>query len=382
MKVIIIDDEPAMHLLLRKMLEKIPEVQVAGTFANTKSAFAFLNEHNDIGLAFVDISMAGENGLEFAARMEASGSPVQLVFVTSHKEYALDAYELYVLDYLVKPVVQERLQRTVHRALANDRASRLSSQPASAMQDAGKTVVTAFGDVVVSNERGRIKWISRKCAELFAYLLLNHGRRIPRSRLVADIFTGMEQDQAEKYLNTTVHQLRKSLEPLDMRDVVRSENDGYALELMNPSIDYAEFEKQVKQLQTIEARDLELARQIERSYIGDLFGDKAYVWAIHETERYAEMYASFVKKLAEALIAMQDAPAASKLLMKLKQRNPLDESATRLLMTAYERIGDKKRLTLVYIDYVRLLDRELDVRPSDDLVRYYDSLMGNFANKK
>mgnify|MGYP001247243901 CR=1 FL=1 len=382
MKVILIDDEQAMHLILRKMLEKIPEVQVAGAFTNTKSAVAFLNEHKDVGLAFVDISLAGENGLEFAAKMEAWGSPVQLVFVTSHKEYALDAYELYVLDYLVKPVVQERLQRTVHRALANDRASRLLSRPASAIQDAGKTVVTAFGDVVVSNEAGRIKWISRKCAELFAYLLLYHGRRIPRSRLIADIFMGMEKGHAEKYLNTTVHQLRKSLEPLGMRDVVRSENDGYALELTNPSIDYAEFEKQVKQLQTIEAGDVELARQIERSYIGDLFGDKAYVWAIHETERYAEMYVSFAKRLAEALLAVQDTSAASKLLMKLKQRNPLDESVTRLWMSLHERMGDKKGLTMIYTDYVRLLNRELGIRPSDDLVRHYDSLIGRFANKK
>jgi len=381
MKVILVDDEPAMSLILRKMLVKLPEVQVAGTFTDTKSAAAFLTENTDIGLAFVDISMAGENGLAFAARMDASESPVQIVFVTSHKEYALDAYDLSVLDYLVKPVAQERLQRTVRRALANVRAPRLSDQPSSVIRDAGKAVVTVLGDVVVSNEAGRIKWISRKCAELFAYLLLHQGKRIPRSRLIADIFGGMEQDQAEKYLNTTVYQLRKSLEPLGMRDVVRSENDGYAIELKDASIDYAEFEKQAKRLQTIEAEDVELAKQIERTYTGDLFGDKAYVWAIHETEHYAELYVSLAKRLAEALIALQDTSSASKLLMKLNLRNPLDESVIRLLMALRERIGDKKGLTALYTDYVRLLDRELGIRPSGDLVRHYELLIGKFEAK-
>ncbi|MBB6734143.1 response regulator [Cohnella zeiphila] len=381
MKVILVDDEPAMHLILRKMLAKLPEVQVAGAFTDTKAATDFLGANADIGLAFVDISMTGENGLAFAAKLDAAGSPVQLVFVTSHKEYALDAYDLSVLDYLVKPVTQERLQRAVHRALANEQASRLARR-ASAVPDTGRTVVTVLGDVVVSNEAGRVKWISRKCTELFSYLLLYRGRRIPRSRLIADIFGGMEQDHAEKYLNTTVYQLRKSLEPLGLRDAVRSENDGYALELADPSIDYAEFEKHAKRLQGMEPGDVELARQIESSYAGDLFGDKAYVWAIHETERYAEMYESLAKRLAEDLITAQDTSAASMLLLKLNQRNPLDESVIRLMMTLRERIGDKKGLTALYTDYVRLLNRELGIRPSGDLIHHYDSLIGKFAEKK
>ena len=234
--------------------------------------------------------------------MEGSGSPMQVVFVTSHKDFALEAYELSVLDYLVKPVSQERLQRTVNRALANRQVFLSPSlQAPVSSEDSRRVVITALGDVTVSNEAGRVKWTSRKCTELFAYLLLYRGRRIPRSRLIADIFGGMEQAGAESYLNTTVYQLRKSLEPLGMREVVRSENDGYALELKDAVIDYVEFEKQAEKLQSIEAGDVERAMQIERLYTGDLFGDKSYVWATHETECYASLYASFSQKLAVAL---------------------------------------------------------------------------------
>lgn len=382
MKVILVDDDPTMHLILSKMLHKLPEVHVVGAFTDTKSAASFLQAHGDIGLAFVDISMKGENGIEFAARLGSSGSQVQLVFVTSHKDFALEAYELSVMDYLVKPVSQERLQRTVHRALTNWRAFHLSKTQVPPAEDERKYMVTALGDVVVSNEAGRVKWISRKCTELFAYLLLYRGRRIPRSKLVADIFGGIEHAGAESYLNTTVYQLRKSLEPLGMREVIRSENDGYALELKDAIIDYVEFEAQVEELHAMDAIHVESAQSVERLYTGDLFGDKAYVWAIHETERYSQMYASFVKRLVAALISSGDTSSASKLLLKLNERNPLDDSVIRNLMMIRQMTGDKKGLTTLYTNYVRLLNQELGIRPSEELTTLYDSLLRALTDKK
>lgn len=376
MKVILVDDEPMMHLIMGKMLDKLPGVEVAGAFANTSQASAFLRENDDIGLAFVDISMPDETGMQFAARMEQARSPVQIVFVTSHKEFALDAYELSVTDYLVKPVSQERLERTVNRARATLTAVVPSESRQTPVEPAApRLVVTTLGDVSIGNESLRVKWISRKCAELFAYLLLHQGKRIPRSRLVADIFGGMYQENAENYLNTTVYQLRKSLEPLGIREAVRSENDGYALELPQAFVDYAAFERQARALHSIDAGNLEEALRTERLYTGDLFGDKAYVWAIHETERCAELYGAFVIRIAGALIAMNDSPAASKLLLKLNERNPLDEKVIRLLMEVRVTTGDRKGLIALYNGYVRLLSRELGIRPSAELTGYYDELM-------
>ena len=147
-------------------------------------------------------------------------------------------------------------------------------------------------------------------------------------------------------------------------------------------IDYLSFAKQVDKFPFIDAGNVELAMQIERMYTGELFGDKAYVWAIHETERYARMYASFSQKIAAALISLQDAAAASKLLIKLNERNPLDELVVRLLMTTREMIGDKKGLKTLYSDYVRLLGFELGIRPSEELSRFYESLLQGLAEGK
>jgi DNA-binding NarL/FixJ family response regulator len=119
MKVALIDDEKAMHLIMKRMLAKIEDVEIVGSFQETKTAFFFLMSHR-VDLIFVDINMFSESGLDFAKRLRESGWQMKLVFVTSHKEYALPAFDVYAYDYIVKPVSQIRLQETIHRALSED----------------------------------------------------------------------------------------------------------------------------------------------------------------------------------------------------------------------------------------------------------------------
>lgn len=119
MKVILIDDEKAMHLIMKRMLAKMSDIEVVGCFIETKEAYAYLTTH-EVDLVFVDISMPRENGLEFAERVRESGRETKIVFITSHKEYALSAFDVYAFDYIVKPVVQERLHKTVERAIASN----------------------------------------------------------------------------------------------------------------------------------------------------------------------------------------------------------------------------------------------------------------------
>lgn len=379
MKVMLVDDEPVMHLIMRKMLEKYDGLEVVGTFSDAPSATAFLKEREDVDLAFVDISMPGGSGLSFAAQMDRESGAPRIVFVTSHKDYAVDAFELSALDYLVKPVTQERLERTVHRALESRKALGPAKTADAPAEIRDRVTVSALGDFAVQSERGRVKWMSGKSAELFAYLLLSRGKRISRHRLIAEIFAGMTVLNAEKYLNTAVYQLRKSLEPLGLREAVRSENDGYVLELDEAVVDFETFERETARLGRLHAGNAAEALDVERLYAGDLFGAKAYVWAVRHTERLADRYAAFVRAAAAALLETGDTEAAGKLLHKLHVRNPWDEAAVALLMRKHAMVRDKKGLTAQYTDYVKLLSRELGIKPSKELLLLYDSLVSGLS---
>src|SRR5690606_10009200 len=105
------------------MLAKVDGVEIIGSFHDSTAAFSFLLNH-DVDLIFLDIKMPGENGLDLAKRLRENGRLMKLVFVTSYKEYAPAAFNVQAYDYIVKPVKQERLHRTVERIrfanLSND----------------------------------------------------------------------------------------------------------------------------------------------------------------------------------------------------------------------------------------------------------------------
>ncbi len=106
-----------MHFIMKRMLAKEEEIEIVGSFLETTAAFSYLANH-EVDLIFLDISLPGENGLEFAQRLRGSGKGMKLVFVTSYKENAQAAFEVNAYDYIVKPVGQDRLHQTVRRVLS------------------------------------------------------------------------------------------------------------------------------------------------------------------------------------------------------------------------------------------------------------------------
>ncbi|MGG0717735.1 response regulator transcription factor [Robertmurraya massiliosenegalensis] len=128
MKVMMIDDEKAMHIIMKRMLSKIGEVEIVGAFQDTETAFSFL-QNEEVDIVFVDISMPKESGLDFAKRLREIHPQIKLVFVTSHKEYALSAFDVYAYDYMIKPISQKRIEETVRRALVEEQIEKVEPLP-------------------------------------------------------------------------------------------------------------------------------------------------------------------------------------------------------------------------------------------------------------
>jgi two-component system LytT family response regulator len=84
LKVVIIDDEKAMHFIMKRMLAKVDGIEIVESFQETATAYLYLVNH-EVGLIFLDIRMPRENGLEFAKRLIGSGRRMKLVFVTCIK---------------------------------------------------------------------------------------------------------------------------------------------------------------------------------------------------------------------------------------------------------------------------------------------------------
>lgn len=373
MKIIIIDDEKAMHLIMKRMLAKLMDIEIVGVFHETASAFTYLMDHK-VDLIFVDINMPRENGLEFAERLRESGRDTKIVFITSHKEYALFAFDVHAFDYIVKPVVQERLHKTVLRVLA-ERRSEVEGSP-----KPQEIRFSCLGSTDIQSSLGtRAKWKTSKSIELFGYLLLHKGRLVSRARLIEDMFGHMPQKNAETYLNTTAYQLRKILDTFGLKEHLYSDNNNYALSLNEVKVDLFEFEEGCSKLSFVDESNLEHALKLEQLYEGDLFGDRVFVWAWNEAERFSLMYTTLTQRICVALLHKGETNSAIRLLSKLMSKNEMDEQSFILLMKALALQENKEAMTREYLRYAETLQKEIGMKPSPEASDLYEKLLAEFV---
>jgi two-component system, LytTR family, response regulator len=111
--VIIVDDEPAGRRTLRECCVREPDLNVVGEFGDSRAALeAIRREPPD--LLFLDIQMDALDGVSLARALDPRTLPL-IVFVTAYERYALDAFDLSAVDYLLKPFDEERFRRTLER---------------------------------------------------------------------------------------------------------------------------------------------------------------------------------------------------------------------------------------------------------------------------
>lgn len=112
MKCIIVDDEPLAREGMELNVQEVPFLESVGTFSSALEANEFLHE-NKVDLVFLDIQMPGITGLDFIRILK--NKPL-FILTTAYPEFALESYELDVVDYLVKPIRLERFLKAANKA--------------------------------------------------------------------------------------------------------------------------------------------------------------------------------------------------------------------------------------------------------------------------
>lgn len=111
MKAIIIDDERLARTELRKLLQDFPEIEIVDEASNADEGLQKIENHNP-DLVFLDIQMPGKTGFDMLSELDHAP---QVIFTTAYDEYALKAFEVNALDYLLKPVEPRRLADAVEK---------------------------------------------------------------------------------------------------------------------------------------------------------------------------------------------------------------------------------------------------------------------------
>jgi two-component system LytT family response regulator len=115
LRTMIVDDEPLALDLLRSILSTVNDIEIVAECSNGREAIEAASKL-DAELVFLDIQMPGINGFEVVKALQADVMPM-VVFVTAFDHYAVDAFDLHAVDYVLKPLDAERIGRAVERAL-------------------------------------------------------------------------------------------------------------------------------------------------------------------------------------------------------------------------------------------------------------------------
>lgn len=113
MNCIIIDDEEMARAIMTQMITRCPELKLIQEFPNAIQAIKFLN-HIEVDLIFLDIHMPDFTGFDFIQSLK---NPPKVILVTSDKNFAIEAFEYEcIVDYLVKPITEDRFQKAIQKA--------------------------------------------------------------------------------------------------------------------------------------------------------------------------------------------------------------------------------------------------------------------------
>jgi DNA-binding response OmpR family regulator len=225
MRALIVDDEAPARRRLRAVLGQIPGVMEVSESASGRDALMRIRE-DPPEVAFLDIEMPGIDGISLAAALSGRTAPA-VVFVTAHQQYALQAFEVQALDYLLKPVDEDRVAEAVRRVAVYVGIVRHGDLPA----------VDRFGEIAVEfathrvSRRGRTVGLRPAEYKLLVALLKRGGAIASRQELLRDVW-GYAESVSSRTVDTHVAALRKRLEldPSRPRHLLTVRHYGYRLD--------------------------------------------------------------------------------------------------------------------------------------------------------
>lgn len=280
-KIAAVDDE--LHVLERfeRMVAEIKELELCGLFESGEQLLDYLSREA-IDVVFLDIEMPGVNGLMLTDLILDLNENIDIIFVTAYNKYAVEAFELQALDYILKPLTQERLEKTVGR-LFKKRGT---------VNHIGKPFIQCLGDFEVFVNGKVLIWKNSKAKEVLAFLVHCEGLPLSWEKIVDAVWPDYDSEKAHSNFHATTYLLRKRLAEAGISSIIDNTRGNYRVVVDQIDCDIYQLNALIK--------DARLRRKEDR-YLFERFMQVGYM----EESGYAWTYPK-AAALHEACIRLME----------------------------------------------------------------------------
>ncbi|MCE7791740.1 response regulator [Salipaludibacillus sp. CUR1] len=367
MNVLIVDDEILALDYLENLLVRTGKMTNIYRFSDSEQALKAIELHL-VDVLFLDIEMPGLNGFELAEHFLEANRNIDVVFVTAHRDFAVKAFEIDAVDYLVKPIRYERLCHTIERL---NKRKNTTETPASLSELclSIKNGIT-LGESV--NEGKELTWRTAKARELFLYLLHHHNKNVQKSEIVEVIWSTQNIEKSFSQLYTTVYHIRKEIKPYAPYIQLISKDDGYRLDVSNLRIDVFDWKKTLKVIDDLD--DFENRKTVERlleEYSGNYLQHSVYLWPGDERLNQKTLWREKALALAVYYENLKTYTKALYWCQKILQEDETDEEIHFRIMKINALQNRAELVKQQYRTLVNILQKELDVRPDRSIEEWY-----------
>ncbi|WP_248928882.1 response regulator [Paenibacillus hamazuiensis] len=363
-RVMIVEDEKPILELMKRLVSQHAGLEVVGAFTSPMDAlsqYPFLLPD----AVFLDVEMPRMGGIELAEKLKELNEDVQVVFTTAYPGYAVEAFRVNALDYLLKPVTPDTLKRVVAKLLKY-RALHTARRPLAQADEV--PFVQCLGTFETRGKDGALlNWPTRKTEELFAYLVAYPNRHAGKWRLTELLWPDLEEDRALHNLHNTVYRLKKTLKDARMDLELIHSNEGYLLQAGPGFSDLEQLRGFMDQKAEVDEQNAAAGVKLLRSCTGNLFGGKDYVWSLGLASVVSDQMASLCRMIAKFYAAAGDRTALKETMRTYLSVAHLDEEMTERLLRLYAEDGETNLFRVHYESYVKQLETELGLMPSNEI---------------
>ena len=287
LRAVLIDDEFYALQGLKLELDKISEVEIVGMFQSCKEALKNISTLSS-DVIFLDIDMPEMNGIECYQQLIEVNPSLDIIFVTAYDKYAVKAFELNAVDYLLKPVDQNRLIKALARIKGMAPQSIVNSD----------IYIKCFKhfEVLVDGQIINTGWRTKKAEELLAYLICEKGNFVSKHRLAEDLWPDLDGEKSLSNLYLAIYYLKKQEKLKGIVFPIESERGRMRILYHQLGCDLRTFDKGVMAAQAITEENIIHIKNAISVYTGQLLEDHYYHWLNWHQSRYQSDYENLVDR--------------------------------------------------------------------------------------